>query len=70
MFHILVNTSNTFVDTLALLNLILTCISGNWKGYVGSPKLTWAEGIRGLMAEKGLVEEDWNNRDEWRKKIL
>ena len=36
----------------------------------GRPKLTWAEGIRGLMGEKGLVEEYWNDRDEWRKKIL
>jgi hypothetical protein len=24
----------------------------------GRPKLAWAEGIRGLMGEKGLVEED------------
>jgi hypothetical protein len=36
----------------------------------GRPKLTWMEGIRGLMGEKGLVEEDWNDRDDWRKKIL
>jgi hypothetical protein len=36
----------------------------------GRPKLTWMEGIRRLMGEKGLVEEDWNDRDEWRKKIL
>jgi hypothetical protein len=28
------------------------------------------ERIRGLMGEKGLVEEDWNDRDDWRKKIL
>jgi hypothetical protein len=28
------------------------------------------EGVRGLMEEKGLVEEDWNDSDEWRKKIL
>jgi hypothetical protein len=28
------------------------------------------EGISGLMGEKGLVEEEWNDRDEWRKKIL
>ena len=28
----------------------------------GRPKLTWAEGIRGLMGEKGLMEEDWNDR--------
>jgi hypothetical protein len=28
----------------------------------GRPKLTWVEGIRGLMGEKGLVEEDWNDR--------
>jgi hypothetical protein len=34
------------------------------------PKLTWMEGIRGLLGEKRLVEEDWNDRDEWRKKIL
>ena len=28
----------------------------------GRPKLTWAEGIRGLMREKGLTEEDWNDK--------
>jgi hypothetical protein len=28
------------------------------------------EGIRGLMGEKRLVEEDWNDRNDWRKKIL
>jgi len=27
------------------------------------PKLTWAEGIRGLMGEKELMEEDWKDRD-------
>jgi hypothetical protein len=36
----------------------------------GRPKLPWVEGIRELMGEKGRVEEDWNDRDEWRKKIL
>ena len=36
----------------------------------GKPKLTWAERIRGLMGEKGLMEEDWNDRGNWRKKIL
>ena len=36
----------------------------------GRPKLTWAEGIRGLMGENGLVEEDWNDRSNWRKKII
>jgi hypothetical protein len=36
----------------------------------GRPKLNWAEGIRGLMDEKGLVEEDWNDRHNWRKKII
>jgi hypothetical protein len=30
----------------------------------GRPKLTWAEGIKGLM------EEDWNDRSNWRKKII
>jgi hypothetical protein len=36
----------------------------------GRPKLTWAEGIRGLMGEKGLTEENWNDRRNWRKKII
>jgi hypothetical protein len=36
----------------------------------GRPKLTWAESMRGLMGEKGLVEEDWNDRHNWRKKII
>jgi len=34
------------------------------------PKLSWAEGIKGLMGEKGLMEEDWNDRSNWRKKII
>ena len=36
----------------------------------GRPKFTWAEGIRGLMGEKGLMEEDWNDRGNWRRKII
>jgi len=36
----------------------------------GRPRLTWAEGIRGMMGEKGLMEEDWNDRGNWRKKII
>ena len=36
----------------------------------GRPKLTWADGIRGLMVEKGLMEENWNDRSNWRKKII
>ena len=36
----------------------------------GRPKLTWPEGIRGLTGERGLMEEDWNDRGNWRKKIL
>jgi len=35
----------------------------------GRHKLTWAEGIRGLMGEKGLMEEDWNDRRR-RNKII
>jgi hypothetical protein len=33
------------------------------------PKLTWAEGIGGLLGEKELIEEDWNDRGKWKKKI-
>ena len=36
----------------------------------GRPKLTWAEEIRGLMEEKGLMEEDLHDRDKWKKKII
>jgi len=36
----------------------------------GRPKLTWAEGIRGLMGEMGLMEEDWTDRGNWRKEII
>ena len=35
----------------------------------GRPKATWAEGIRELLREKGLIEEDWNDRDKWKKNI-
>jgi len=28
----------------------------------GRPKFTWAEGIRLLMVEMGILEEDWNDR--------
>jgi hypothetical protein len=35
----------------------------------GRPKLTWAIGTGRLMGEKGLKEEDWNDRSNWRKKI-
>ena len=34
----------------------------------GRPKLTCVEGIRGLMGEKGLIEEDWKDRDKWKKR--
>jgi hypothetical protein len=36
----------------------------------GGPKFNWAEGIKGLMGEKGLMEEDWNDRSNWGKKII
>jgi hypothetical protein len=36
----------------------------------GRSKLTWAKGIRGMMGEKGLMEEDWNDRRNWREKIV
>jgi hypothetical protein len=32
--------------------------------------LTWAEGIRRLKGEMGLMEEDWNDRSNWWKKII
>jgi len=29
----------------------------------GGPTVTWAEGIKGMMGEKGLMEEDRNNNN-------
>jgi hypothetical protein len=37
---------------------------------LGRPKLTWAEGIRGMMEGKGLMEEDWDDRSKWRRTII
>jgi hypothetical protein len=36
----------------------------------GRPKPTWTEGNRGLMGEKGLMEEDCNDRSNQRKRII
>jgi hypothetical protein len=36
----------------------------------GRPNLNWAEGIRGLLGERGLTEEDWNERGNWREEII
>jgi len=36
----------------------------------GRTELTWAEGITGTMTVKGLMEGEWNDRDNWRKKII
>jgi len=35
-----------------------------------TPKFNWAEEIRGLTEENGLMEEDCNDRDNWRKNII
>ena len=35
----------------------------------GRPKASWAEGIGGLFGEKGLIEEDWNDRDKQKNEI-
>jgi hypothetical protein len=32
--------------------------------------LSGRKGLRGLMGEKGLMKEDWNDRNNWRKKII
>jgi hypothetical protein len=37
---------------------------------LGRPTLTWTEGIRGLMREEGLMEEHWNYRSNWKKKVI
>jgi hypothetical protein len=34
------------------------------------PKFTWEEGIRGMMGEKGLMEEYCTDRSKWGKNII
>jgi hypothetical protein len=36
----------------------------------GRPKLTWAERIKGMMGEKEFKEEDWTDRNNWRRKTV
>ena len=40
------------------------------RGKQGRPKRSWSDGIRGLMGEKGLIEDDCNDRSNWMKNIL
>ena len=35
----------------------------------GTPKKTWIEGIMNLMKDRGLQDGDWEDRDQWRKRI-
>ena len=35
----------------------------------GRPKKTWIEGIMNLMKDRGLQDGDWEDRDEWMKRI-
>ena len=35
----------------------------------GRPKKTWIEGIMNLMTDRGLQDGDWEEGDEWKKKI-
>ena len=51
----------------SVFSMHIVCPPGRRKR--GRPKATWAEGIRGLMGEKGLIEEDWKGRNKWKKQI-
>jgi len=33
-------------------------------------KLPGRKGLEDSWGEKGLIEEDWNDRDKWKKKII
>lgn len=35
----------------------------------GRPRRSWAEGIREQIRERGLNEDQWINREEWRNGI-
>ena len=41
----------------------------NWRKRRGRPKKTWIEGIMNLIKYRGLQDGDWEDRDEWRKRI-
>ena len=48
---------------------VLWFVESYLKGMFARIILVWAEEIIELMEEKGLMEEDWNDRDEWKKII-
>lgn len=35
----------------------------------GRPPRTWGEGIKKAMSDRGLTEEQTNNRGEWRRNL-
>ena len=41
----------------------------NGKKGRGRDKKTWIEGIMNLMKDRGLQDDDWEDRNEWRKRI-
>jgi hypothetical protein len=61
-------TTPLFFSSFSLLTHYLLHRPGRPKP--GRLKASWAEWIRGLMGDKGLQEKDWNDRDNWRKKII
>ena len=75
------NGSNNFIETNVVSFMYSTDILKDYARLLhvffwekrrrkrGRPEATRAEGIRGLMGEKGLMEEDWKDRDSWKKKI-
>jgi hypothetical protein len=80
--HVTFSLSRITMSGLLLLLLLLLLLWGvlaifffRWAG--GWPAASthnledlWAEWIRGLMGEKGLVEKDWNDRHNRSKKII
>jgi len=59
-----------FKDLIAILTIFISKLILTFSIYFYLPGRTWADGIRGLLGEKGLMEDDWNDRSNWRKKIL
>jgi hypothetical protein len=45
-------------------------VADNIKVMLKLLQLTWAEGIRGMMGEKGLKGEDCTDRSNWRRNII
>jgi hypothetical protein len=73
------NLSLILINYIPFASLIVTALPSSSKiikfqpkgrKKEGRPKLIWMDWVQSMMVQKGLREEAWEDRDNWRLKIL